>query len=227
MKFKNDAEIFEYFKAELHTAVVGDVMDVMGLRRQFLPPTVKPLRDDMIIAGRAMTVLEADCYQDTVSYKDERKPFGVMFEALDDLKENEVYICNGASHNYALWGELMSNCAINQKAAGAVVYGYTRDTKGILDLDFPTFSIGTYAQDQGVRGRVIDYRCKIEFDNGVSVCDGDVVFGDRDGVLIIPSDRLEEVVELATIKVNEENKVRDAILGGMKSKKAYDTFGIM
>lgn len=227
MVFKSDAEIFSFIKTKLHTAVVGDVMDVIGLRRQFLPPSIKPLRSNMVIVGRAMTVLEADCYQDTISYKNDKKPFGVMFEALDDLKENEVYICNGSSHNYALWGELMSTCAINQKAAGAVVNGYSRDTKGILELDFPTFSIGTYAQDQGVRGRVIDYRCNIEFENGVMVADGDVIYGDRDGVVVIPSTHLEEVVRLAAEKVEGENKVREAILKGMKSQKAYDTFGIM
>ena len=75
------------------------------------------------------------------------KPFGLMFDALDSLRPNEVYICSGSSYNYALWGGLMSTCALKLNSNGAVVNGYTRDTNEILNLDFPTFSAGTYAQD--------------------------------------------------------------------------------
>src|SRR3546814_1308962 len=71
-----------------------------------------------------------------------RKPFGLMFEALDSLQRNEVYICSGASPRYALWGGLMSVRAMYQKAAGAVVNGYSRDTNEVLQLNFPTFSLG-------------------------------------------------------------------------------------
>ena len=63
-----------------------------------------------------------------------KRSFGLMLEALDDLKEDEVYVCSGSSPIYALWGELMSARAIQCKAAGAVVNGYSRDTKGILAL---------------------------------------------------------------------------------------------
>ena len=120
-----------------------------------------------------------------------------MFRALDELRPGEVYICTGSSLRYALWGELMSTRARRVGAAGAVVDGFHRDTRGILDLGFPVFSRGSYAQDQRVRGRVVDFRCPIEFGNGVRVCPGDVIVGDLDGVLAIPEDRLEEIVRLA------------------------------
>jgi regulator of RNase E activity RraA len=84
-----------------------------------------------------------------------------MLEALDDLKPNEVYICTGGSPRYALWGELMSIRAMHCGAAGAVLDGYSRDTRGILKLGFPTFSHGSYAQDQNPRGKVVDYRVPI------------------------------------------------------------------
>ena len=81
-----------------------------------------------------------------------------MMEALDDLKPGEVYIASGSSFNYALWGELMSTRALHLKAAGAVLNGFVRDSAGIEALGFPTFCRGTYAQDQGPRGKVLDYR---------------------------------------------------------------------
>ncbi|MBV9038254.1 MAG: hypothetical protein JO182_27440, partial [Acidobacteriaceae bacterium] len=75
------------------------------------------------------------------------KPFGLMLEALDDLRAHEVYVNTGSSPRNALWGELMSIRARRLGASGAVLNGYSRDTSAILNLDFPTFSWGRYGQD--------------------------------------------------------------------------------
>ena len=93
--WKDDADLFAQARRELFTAVVGDVMDKLGFRHQFLPPAIKALERSMAAIGRAMTVLEADHF------------------------EEEVYICTGGSPRYALWGELMSIRAIHCGAAGA------------------------------------------------------------------------------------------------------------
>ena len=118
-EWKDDKALFALIKEELYTAVVGDIMDKMGYTRQFLPPRIRPLRDDMLVAGRAMTVLEADVL-DAGKEKGVnpvlKRSFGLMLEALDDLKEDEVYVCSGSSPAYALWGELMSARAIQCKA---------------------------------------------------------------------------------------------------------------
>src|SRR5207244_7769901 len=113
------------------------------------------------------------------------RPFGLMLDALDDLKPNEVYICTGGTPRYALWGELMSTRAIHCGAAGAVLDGFSRDTRGILKLGFPTFSLGSYAQDQNPRGTVVDYRVPIEL-SGTRVEAGDIAVGDVDGVSVVP-----------------------------------------
>src|SRR5690606_35013307 len=105
----------------LFSAVVGDVMDKVGLLRQFLSPRIQPLREDMVVIGRAMTVLEADVFAEKTHGSANpmmSKPFGIMLEALDDLKKHEVYICTGSSPAYALWGELMSTRAMKLGAAG-------------------------------------------------------------------------------------------------------------
>ncbi|MFN8447813.1 MAG: RraA family protein [Anaerolineae bacterium] len=225
--YEDDQQLFRLMKAELFTAVVGDVLDAAGCTRQFLPPQIKPLDAGMMVAGRAMPVLEADCHGETVAASGERQPFGLMFEALDALQPNDVYICTGSSPAYALWGELMSTRAMKLRAAGAVLDGYSRDTRGILRLGFPTFSHGTYAQDQRVRGRVIDFRCPIRFGNGVVVEPGDIVFGDEDGVVIIPRQHERNIIQAALDKVRGENRVRAAIEAGMSTVEAFRSFGIM
>lgn len=228
-EWKDDKTLITLIKAELYTAVIGDIMDKMGYLHQFLPPHIRPLRDDMLIAGRAMTVLEADVHDNSASGENNpllQRSFGLMLEALDDLKEDEVYICSGSSPEYALWGELMSARAMQCKAAGAVVNGYSRDTKGILALDFPCFSYGSYAQDQAPRGKVIDYRVPIEVD-GVLVNDGDMLIGDIDGVCVVPRRIEEEVFTRALEKARGERIVLKKIQEGMRARDAFDKFGIM
>ncbi len=227
--WQSDEELFQLARAELFTAVVGDVMDKLDLRVQFLSPQIQPLRPDMVAIGRAMTVLEADVFAESISGSANAlmtQPFGLMLEALDDLKPNEVYICTGGSPRYALWGELMSTRAIKLGAAGAVLDGYSRDTQGILGLNFPTFSYGRYAQDQGPRGKVIDFRVPLEI-GGVTVMPGDIVFADLDGVCVVPRRAEQEVFVKALEKARGEKKVKQAIEAGMSASEAFKTFGIM
>jgi regulator of RNase E activity RraA len=217
----DDSDLFALARRELFTAVVGDVMDKLGFLRQFLPPAIQPLDRSMVTIGRAMPVLEADCFEEG------QKPFGLMLEALDDLKPNEVYVCAGASPRYALWGELMSIRAMRLGAVGAVMDGYSRDTKGILELRFPTFSRGNYAQDQGPRGKVIDFRVPIEMEGGVRIETGDIIFGDLDGVCVIPRAAEVEIFTKALEKARGEKTVRRAIEEGMGAADAFRHFGIM
>lgn len=226
--WKNDEELFRLMRAELFTALVGDLLDRNGYLKQFLPPDIKPLDPGMIVIGRAMPVLEQDleASMDNGRSAPPPKPFGRMFEALDSLKANEVYICSGASPTYALWGGLMSTRARYLGATGAIVNGYSRDTTEILRLDFPTFSLGGYAQDQGPRGHVIDFACPIQFGQ-VTVHPGDLVFGDRDGVVIVPAEAEKDALEGALEKARGEQLVRQSIVNGMSTVDAFNSYGIM
>lgn len=227
--WSSDDELFAQARRELFTAVVGDAMDKLDLYHQFLPPEIQPLHEDMVVIGRAMPVLAMDVFRERVEGSNNpimAKPFGLMLEALDALTKNEVYISTGSSPRNAQWGELMSSRAIEVSAAGAVVDGYTRDTRGILNLNYPTFSRGRYAQDSGPRYKVVDFRVPIEF-GGVVVRPGDIVFGDLDGVCIVPRHAEEEVFARAFEKARSEKLVLKAIQNGMSAVKAFETFGIM
>jgi len=227
--FQDDAELFSSVRRELFSAVIGDVMDQIGLRHQFLPPSIQPLARAMVAVGRAMPVLEADFHDEAFEGSHNpisAKPFGLMLEALDDLQPHEIYLCTGASPRYACWGELMSTRAIQCGAAGAVIHGYSRDTRGILALGFPTFSIGRYAQDQGPRGKVVDFRVAVEIE-GVRIVPGDILFADLDGVCVVPREAAPEVFAAAFEKVRKENTVRQALENGMAAAAAFKQFGVL
>lgn len=223
--WNNNTELFALARKELFTALVGDVLDKMGYFHQFLPQNLKPIDPRMVVIGSAMPVWEQDLPA-TTSYESLDKPFGLMFEALDQLKENEVYVCSGASPGYALWGGLMSTRALKLGAAGAILHGMSRDTNEILRLNFPTFSTGTYAQDQGPRGKVVDYRVPIDL-GGIRISPGDIVFGDRDGVIVVPKELEEDVFTLAIEKARGEKLVLKALQDGMSTVEAYRKYGIM
>ena len=227
--WSNDDELFALMRTRLFPAVVGDVLDTMGLLKQFLSPSIRPLRGDKVVAGRAMPVLETNCFsasEPNGQLPISRQPFGLLFQALDDLKPHEVYVATGCAPQFALWGGLMTTRAMHLKAAGAVLDGYSRDTPEVLDLGLPVFSYGGYAQDQGPRGKVVDYRVAVEI-AGVRIEPGDILFGDLDGVLVIPRRAEEEAIRKALEKASTENKVRDAIRMGMGTVEAFKTFGVM
>ena len=232
-QWKTAEEMFALMKEKLYTPVVGDILDQIGYSHQFLPAPIRPLASQvptalisriqgdnwMKLAGYACTVLENDVYGVP------QKPFGYMTEALDQLKPNEIYIATGA-HNSALWGELLTASAKARGAVGAVLDGYTRDTAMVLEQNFPVFCSGTWAQDSSIRTYVFDYRCDIEIGQ-VTIHDGDIVFGDVDGVLIIPKDVAEEVIEKALIKATTEKTMRRAIENGMLVTDAFKEFGVL
>src|SRR5215468_10584494 len=225
----NDEELFSTVRRELFTCVVGDAMDKLGLQHQFLPPQIRPLRQGMIVIGRAMPVLAVDVFEDKVAGAKNKlmeKPFGLMLEALDDLKLNEVYVNTGSSPRNALWGELMSIRARKLGAAGAVLNGYLRDTKAVLKLDFPAFCFGSYAQDSAPRYKVVDFRINIEI-GAVRIRPGDFVFGDIDGVCVVPVEVANEIFTKALEKARGEQLVRRALEEGSSALAAFEKYGIM
>lgn len=218
--WNTEAEMFELMKEKLYTPVVGDILDVMGYTHQFLPQAIRPIKEGMKLAGKAMTVLMIDVYGP------QKKPFGLLTEALDQLRENEIYIATGGTKRCAYWGELLTATARTRKAVGAVLDGWHRDTPQVLEQNWPVFSCGCYAQDSSVRTQVVNFRCSIEIGQ-VTIEDGDIIFGDIDGVLVIPKAIAEEVVVKSLEKASGEKLVRKAIEGGMSATAAFAKFGIL
>lgn len=231
--WKNDEELFCLIREKLYTPVVGDILDQMGYTHQFLPMSIRPLTalvppnmvtpmepdNRNVLVGWACTVLENDVFSAP------KKPFGYLTEALDQLRPNEIYVATGA-HNSALWGELLTATSKVRGAVGAVIDGPTRDTPQVLAQNFPVFCTGCWAQDSSLRTYVFDFRCPIEIGQ-VTIHDGDLMFGDVDGVLVVPRGIVEEVIEKALEKAAGEKLVRRAIENGMSATEAFAHFGIL
>jgi regulator of RNase E activity RraA len=229
LPWTDDADLFQIARQELFTAVVSDILDKVGFANQFLPPRIKPLMPDMVLIGRAMTVLVADFGEEVTEGSHNpvaAMPFGLLLEALDDLKPNEIYCTAGGSPAYALWGELMTTRAKKCGAVGTVLEGYTRDTRAVLQLDYPVFCYGSYSPDQGPRGKVIDFRVPVRIGQ-TRIVPGDILFGDLDGVCVVPREAEEEVFVKALEKARTERSVLKSLQGGMTAVDAFKTYGIL
>ncbi len=205
----------------LHPAVVADVLDGLGVRSQVLDPEIRPLTPGMKVAGFASTV---HCIQVDAVPESRDDWYRAELGAVDALQPGEVMVVSTCRASF--WGELLATAATFRGARGIVADAYTRDTLSLIEMGFPTFAAGIHCADSLGRIDVDAVGIPIEC-GGVEVSPGDLVLGDHDGVVVIPAERGMEAIGLAEEKVAGENRVRDALAGGMPVAEAFRTFGVI
>jgi 4-hydroxy-4-methyl-2-oxoglutarate aldolase len=217
-------KIFSESKETLYTAVLSDVMDELGHSRQALRPFVRPTDETLTLVGRARTGL----YTKTYSVGPGENPYELEIRLLDDLRIGEVPVlaCDGPTERLAPWGELLTTAALARGAVGCVTDGLVRDVRKIRELKFPVFHGGIGPLDTRGRGRMIEMDTPIEC-GGVIVRTGDVVFGDVDGVVIVPQEIAEEVLRRALDKVSNENATRNELRQGRLMAQVYQKYGVL
>ncbi len=207
--------------AKCASAVLMDVMDAMNVRRQCLDPRVRPLLPSMRIWGEAVTI-----HLEAVNELPVR-PFQLELELVDSLQEGQVVVAHCEARELsAFWGGLLSNAALGRKAAGVITDGAVRDYAEITELGFPTFAAGLTPYDS--LGRMDGKRRNLPITcGGVRVCPGDLVFGDVDGVVVVPQDIAERVIDKAWEKVNAESTVRAELRAGAGAVATFQKYGVL
>ncbi len=155
------------------------------------------------------------------------EPYQQEIAVVDSLKQDDVLVCStNGSTRICFWGELLSTAAMARGARGAIIDGFIRDSRKIMEMSFPIFTTGLSPVDSNGRGEVVAYNVPIEC-GGVTVNPGDIVFGDADGVVVIPKDVENAVIHAALEKVQGENKTREALREGATLREVYDKYGIL
>lgn len=217
----NDDHLLDSLREQLYVAVVSDVLDSMGFLDQAMSAALRPLEPHMRVIGRAHTLLATDVYERA------ENPYDVEIEAVDALEPGDVMVaCTNGSTRTCLWGELLSTAAMARGATGCIIDGHTRDAMQIMEMGFPLFCTGFRPVDSSHRSSVIAYDVPVVV-GGVRIEPGDVIFGDFDGIVVIPKDQLEEVVARAVQKVESENHTRDMLREGALLREVYDRFGVL
>jgi len=220
---RGDEQFLDRLRTELYTAVLSDVLDEFGFTGQAMLPRIRPLDDDLVLAGFART----GQFREVSGVVPGENPYALEIKVIDDFKPGEVVVfgCDG-SQRIAPWGELLTTAARQRGAVGAVTDGFVRDVRGIRNMKFPVFHGGIAPLDSKGRGKVVAIDVPIEC-AGVRIEPGDLVFGDVDGVVVVPRRIEDKVLARALEKVSGENVTRDELLRGAKLEDVYDRYGVL
>jgi len=212
---------FDVFQGELYTGVICDVLDSLGFPNQAMEADIRPVLPRVTLVGCARTALSVDVYEVLENC------YAKEIAWVDDLQPGDVAVgCTNRSTRTGLWGELLSTAARARGARGAVMDGFVRDVRRIIDMEFPVFAAGMRPVDSRGRSVVLDYDVPIVC-AGVAVRSGDIVFGDIDGVAIIPQEVAEETFARALEKIRREDASRADLQAGAYLRDVFAKHGVL
>ena len=220
---RGDDGFLKAIRTKLYVAVVSDVLDSLGHTDQAMSSRIRPLDDSLVLAGYARTGLYQDIYHVTKG----ENPYELEIALIDDLDTDDVpvFAC-GASGRIAPWGELLSTASRARGAAGCVTDGLTRDIRAIREMQFPVFHGGIGPLDSKGRGKASQIDVPIVC-AGVRIEPGDLIFGDADGVVVIPAAIEQQVLVSAFEKVSGEDKTRQDLASGTKLRDVFERYGVL
>ena len=213
----------DVIRNRLFSAVISDCLDQAGYTKQALPSRIRPLDEASVMVGRARTA----AFMEVFHVPQGSNPYELEIALIDSLQPDQipVFACSNPAR-VAPWGELLSTASRVRGAAGALMDGCVRDVKPIKAMRFPVFHGGIAPLDSKGRGKIMAIDVPIEC-AGVPVSPGDLVFGDADGVVVIPQDAEAAVLALAFEKVTgEKNTLRD-LQRGDKLADVFARYGIL
>lgn len=216
----------ERLRGSLYSAVVCDALDQAGYPHQspripFGCSTWNTGPEQTVLVGRCRTMLWVDMHEL------DPRPYELELRSVDACQPDDIMIAaTGGSLRSGIWGELLTTAAMKRGCAGAIIDGAIRDVDKIAAMGFPVFARSTSPYDSLHRQRVIEIDVPVQID-GVAFHSGDLVFADRDGVVVVPQPIEEQIIANALAKMHGENKVRDAIRDGMSATEAFHTYGVL
>ncbi|AMK14913.1 RraA family protein [Methanobrevibacter olleyae] len=143
--------------------------------------------------------------------------WGTSLMAMDNAEEGEVLFIYTYGRPASVWGELASTCASEKRIAGTILYGYTRDMDALLDLDYPVFALD-YLPNAGKALGLGEINIDLEIGEDI-IKPGDFVFGDQNGVVVIPKELFNEtIVATFNVKVGENHIIKELKKGRLLSE---------
>jgi regulator of RNase E activity RraA len=212
------AEVASRF-SRLYTGAISDILDKNGYRNQTLPHPITPFTTANRVAGIAFTGQGLPC---TDSAHDDTR---TRLRILDSLTPGTVSVwATGGSEDCAHWGEIMSTAARQRGCTGAVVDGGVRDVDFVNAMNYPVFAKFKCSTSSVGRWDLVDCQIPVKVGNTV-VHPGDFVFGDTDGVVVIPEAIILDVLAAAESVFERETGMREELRRGVSVTDAYAKYG--
>lgn len=200
------------------TGVVHDVMRAMGLRDFTLPAELRPLFPERAMAGPAFTI------EGRTGSFDPHETLLAWTGLLSKARPGHIWTCQPNDRIVAQMGELSAETLKNKGVAGCVADGFVRDVNFLIGMGFQTWSRGYTPRD--IVGWWLPKAVEADIRIGdVIIAPGDYLIGDRDGLIRVQKNVVEEIVAKAELAIATENKMRTAILVRLDPQQAYLRFG--
>ena len=215
---------FEYLSRVLYSPVISDILDEIGISNHALPSNVLPVNPNYVIMGYAYPM-----YVDEANGLNPDNPYEGLIEAVDSIPADSVIVIEVKEtirSRTAVWGELTSTAAMTRGARGVVVHGLVRDVNQVLGLGFPVFAVGQTPYDIKGRGEFKSYGIEVTVGD-VKVKVGDLVFGDINGVVIVPKEVVNEVITRAIEKVSRESNAKSELRRGAYLKDIWGKYRVL
>ena len=219
--FADDKARLDWVARSLYSGLLSDACDAAGFRDRALGPDIRPLDESRVLVGRAKTTVWAPMFHVPP------RPYDKEIAAVDSLQPGDVFVMAvDRSREIVPWGELLSTASVARGGRGALIDGLVRDSRQIQAMGFPVFCTGRRPYDSCGRGIVVDYDVPVMID-GILIHPGDLIFGDADGVVIVPKRAETEILERAWTKMSGENTTRDALRAGTPLAQVFRDHGIL
>ncbi|AGA30542.1 RraA family protein [Singulisphaera acidiphila] len=219
--FADDKARLDWVAQSLYSGLLSDACDAAGYRDRALGTDIRPLDESLVLVGRAKTTVWAPMFHVPP------RPYDKEIAAVDSLQPGDVFVMAvDRSSEIVPWGELLSTASVARGGRGALVDGLVRDSRQIQAMGFPVFCTGRRPYDSCGRGIVVDYDVPVMID-GILIHPGDLIFGDADGVVIIPKTAETEILERSWTKLTGENTTRDALRAGIPLAQVFRDHGIL
>ena len=194
--------------AKLDTATLSDALDKLGIAGQC--HRIKPRSGSFRMAGRAWTLL----------YGPAGNPPGTVGDYIDDVPDGSVIVLdNGGRDNCTVWGDILTEIAHRRGLAGTVIDGICRDTALCMELGYPVFSKDHWMRTGKDRVQVEATGVPVNIGDA-RVAPGDILKGDADGVVVIPKEHEDRVLDTAEAIEVAEDAIRKAVRSGMRLDEA-------
>ena len=208
---------------QLYSTVLSDALDAIGIWNQAMSARIRPLDDALRLCGRARTAQ----YMEVPFVEEGTNPYELEIAIVDDLRPGDVavFACNGSSR-IAPWGSLLSTATRARGAVGCVTDGFVRDVREIRAMQMPVYHGGIAPLDSKGRGHIVAVDVPIVC-GGVKVSPGDLVFGDADGLVVVPQAIEAKVLEIAFDKINGERHTMRELIEGAFLRDVYARYGVL
>ena len=165
---------------------------------------LKPMNDNKVY-GKVFTA------------KTNTDDWGTSLMSMDNAEAGEVLFIHSYGKPASVWGELASTCAGEKGIAGTVLYGWARDMDALVDLDYPVFALD-YLPNAGKPLGLGEINVDLEIGDDI-IKPGDFVFGDQNGVVVIPKELFHEtMVATFNVKVKESYIIKELKKGRLLSE---------